>query len=226
MIHFTWHPVSYSHITLKLGAKASPEIANHVRNNFSGAILIIQNNYPKTRTAYRVLGEMRTPVALHFENMRCRVGIGATLGKGVPIGTMMRTNPLSGHRRYNSSIGPKKCDEYFGDHINELVKQVESGTWPKGRESPAGRHTRAPQAAAGRWPTTLLQPLKRPKLQEDICQLSSTNHKKEALALIDRYTFNVAVRFITIRNIQSGSVHGTDGIKSDSDCLELLRQSI
>jgi len=106
---------------------------------------------------------MRTPVALHFESqmLRCRVGIGATLGKGVPIGTMMRTNPLSGHRRYNSSIGPKKCDEYFGDHINELVKQVESGTWPKGQSA-----------------TTLALC----KLQEDICQLSSTNHKKEALA--------------------------------------------
>ena len=53
MIHFTWHLVSYSHITLKLGAKASLEIANHVRNNFFGAILSQQNNYPNPQTAFR-----------------------------------------------------------------------------------------------------------------------------------------------------------------------------
>eukprot|EP00803_Ostreobium_quekettii_P003911 evm.model.scf_8.2 EVM.evm.TU.scf_8.2 scf_8:27198-29912(-) len=210
MIHFTWHLVSYSHITLKLGAKASLEIANHVRNNFSGASSTRQNHYPNPQSAFKVLGEMRTLVALHPERFRCRVGIGTTLGKGVSIGTMMRTNPLSDPRHYISSIGPSCCDEYFGDHINELVKQIKSGTWPKGESA-----------------TMLEKALC--KLQEDICQLSSTNHKKEALALIDKYTFNVAVRFIAIRKIrsQSGSVAGTDRItlKSDSDCLEMLRQS-
>ena len=219
MIHFTWHLVSYSHITLKLGAKASLEIANHVRNNFFGAILSRQNNYPNPQTAFRrfaqarsarVLGEIRTPVALHPETSRCRVGIGTTLGNGVSIGTMMRTNPLSDPRRYYCSRGPSRCDKYFGDHIDELVKQVKSGTWPKGKSA------------------TMLEKALR-KLQEDICKLSSTNHKKEALALIDKYTFNVAVRFIAIRKIgrQSGSVPGTDRmtLESDSDCLKLLKQS-
>ena len=72
MIHFTWHLVSYSHITLKLGAKASLERANHVRNNSFGAILSRQNNYPNPQTAFRRFAQARS-ARIHYKGVPIRL---------------------------------------------------------------------------------------------------------------------------------------------------------
>ena len=210
-----WHQVSYSYITLSIRAKANSRVANHARDRVSGNKAgpegtwgreTKQHNYPVS-TSYESHGEMHTLVD---DALRAPLRTDATLGKGVSEGTMKKTHQLKSQRRDYSSHRGSQYDEFFGNHITELIQQVKAGVWPKGELAAALE-------------------IRLTKLQARICKLSSVNRKDEAMRLIEKYMFNIVLRFIAIREIrcQSGTVYGTDEkvLKTDQSCLDMLNQS-
>ncbi len=66
-------------------------------------------------------------------------------------------------------------------------------------------------------------------LQKEICRLSSINKNKEALCLVERYVFHIAVRVLAINRVKSksGSTSGIDNIylRTPEECLHVLDES-
>jgi RNA-directed DNA polymerase len=202
------HHVSCSHITFILEAKATSGTTNHAGYNFSSSHT--HTNRYRSKVLHAMPREKQTLVC-RLENRRFGTSATLHMDKGVLEGTNKRADQLSDQRLYITSRGPRETlDPYFGTQIHELVKQINERRWPKGTLA-----------------TSIESNLC--LLQRQICYLSSTNNKDEALRLIDKYTFSVAVRFISIRKIrsQSGSVPGTDKnlLQTDQDCLDLLTES-
>jgi hypothetical protein len=124
-------------------------------------------------------------------------------------------NHLSCRRNYSTHIDSGdnmfySSRNYFESDIHEMKKQISLGIWPGETFS-----------------KKLEKELK--ELQRDICYLSSVSRNQEALALIEKYTFHIGVRYLAIRKvkIQSGGVPGTDKfiLANDLNCIVALNNT-
>lgn len=238
-----WHYISYHYITSSLEAKVIPSIAKNAGYRLTGSIVknyksfVIEN----PRNSYcnsplflkQLMQEKQTLVCLETRNKHAygrntcfRFGASAILERDLTLnptrsvlaGTEEEYNQLSDQRRFSTSrisageakkIKDPVKDPYFTT-LDELIEQIRHGVWPKHRFA------------------TNIE-LELTALQKEICTLSLTNQKEAAMRLVDKYTFNIAVRFVAIRKIrrQSGSVPGVDNytLRSDSECLHMLELS-
>lgn len=248
------HYVSYYYITSSLEVKVIPSIAKNagyrltgsIVNNFNfclrrlgkGSIDIGKQRNSYCNTSKELLQEKQTLVCLETRNpyvsrrYTCfrfgasailETGLISNLTRSVLAGTEEESNQLSDQRRFSTSLAfafnqrfreakkrrdPVK-DPYFKS-MDELIEQIRNGVWPKYR---LATHIERELTA----------------LQKEICTLCLTNQKEAAMELVEKYTFNIAVRFVAIRKIrmQSGSVPGVDNntLISDSECFYMLKLS-
>jgi len=118
-------------------------------------------------------------------------------------------------RNFSTSLPRRDRLAYFYDNLKyqaaEMRCVVNEGKWPK--------------SEIFYKPTRALLYL----LQKEICNLSLVNKNREAMFLIEKYCFNLCIRYLAIIEVKrnSGAIPGPDGltIGSDRDLLFILLET-
>lgn len=126
----------------------------------------------------------------------------------VKVEVGMRSIRLPVQRKYSNCT---RDQEYFEQSIiSDLKRQILDNKWPNTK-------------------TILALEKRLVLLQEGICRLSSINRNDEALALVERYMFNIAIRIIAIMEVKkkNGKTPGVDKKKliTSEDCIEIVKKS-
>jgi len=171
--------------------------------------LLEQSNnkvYNSAVTKYYTSTELNRNMLVGFSNLR----VTATFSKGVVVGVIKREHKRV-FRRFYSSKGVKRrlvfASEWKTLELN-LMKDIKKALWPK-FASEANKLLKL--------------------LQTEICRLSLIGADIEVMELIETYSMNIVIRYISINKIasQSGEIPGVDNfiIKNNRNKMKLLFQS-